>query len=103
MTKVTRNIKSMGCFIQLTPSLAMYIKRKGPIAGPPFKIPLMGPFLQALHPNFEAYLAQWANGPLSCVSVFHKYVLSSIVMSSEPNEPVSALLTLTLQIRRPGL
>lgn len=35
----------------------------------------MGPFLQALHPKFDAYLAQWASGPLSCVSVFHKYVL----------------------------
>jgi C-22 sterol desaturase len=88
MIKVTRNVESMGRFIQLTPSLVMYIKRKGPIAGPPFKIPLMGPFLQALHPNFEAYLAQWASGPLSCVSVFHKYVLASIVMSSELNKPV---------------
>lgn len=52
----------------------MYIKRKGSIAGPPLKIPLMGPFIQALHPKFEGYLAQWASGPLSCVSVFHKYV-----------------------------
>ena len=52
----------------------MYIWRKGSIAGPPFKIPLMGPFIQALHPRFEAYLEQWASGPLSCVSVFHKYV-----------------------------
>lgn len=51
----------------------MYIKRKGSIAGPPFKIPLMGPFIQALHPKFDAYLEQWASGPLSCVSVFHKY------------------------------
>jgi len=51
----------------------MYIKRKGSIAGPLFKIPLMGPFIQALHPKFEGYLAQWASGPLSCVSVFHKY------------------------------
>src|SRR3954468_24538224 len=51
----------------------MYIKRKGSIAGPPFKIPLMGPFIQALHPKFDSYLAQWASGPLSCVSVFHKY------------------------------
>jgi sterol 22-desaturase len=59
----------------LTLSLVMYIKRKGSIAGPPLKIPLMGPFLQALHPKFDAYLAQWASGPLSCVSVFHKYVL----------------------------
>ncbi|PQE27852.1 Cytochrome P450 protein [Rutstroemia sp. NJR-2017a BBW] len=53
----------------------MYIKRKGSIAGPAFKIPLMGPFLQALHPKFDSYLAQWASGPLSCVSVFHKFVV----------------------------
>ncbi|KAL3451139.1 cytochrome P450 61 [Aspergillus insuetus] len=53
----------------------MYIWRKGSIAGPPFKIPLMGPFLQALHPKFDGYLAQWASGPLSCVSVFHKFVV----------------------------
>ncbi|KAJ5392028.1 hypothetical protein N7509_007518 [Penicillium cosmopolitanum] len=53
----------------------MYIKRKGSIAGPTFKIPLMGPFLQAINPKFEAYLAQWASGPLSCVSVFHKFVV----------------------------
>lgn len=55
----------------------MYIKRKGSIAGPSFKIPLIGPFLQALDPKFEEYLAQWASGPLSCVSVFHKYVEST--------------------------
>ncbi|OGE52055.1 hypothetical protein PENARI_c011G05232 [Penicillium arizonense] len=53
----------------------MYIKRKGSIAGPPLKIPLMGPFIQALHPKFDAYLEQWASGPLSCVSVFHKFVV----------------------------
>lgn len=58
----------------LTPFTVMYIVRKGSIAGPPFKIPLMGPFIQALHPKFEGYLAQWASGPLSCVSVFHKCV-----------------------------
>lgn len=52
----------------------MYIWRKGSIAGPAFKIPLMGPFIQALHPRFESYLEQWASGPLSCVSIFHKYV-----------------------------
>lgn len=39
-----------------------------------FKIPFMGPFLQAIYPKFDAYLAQFASGPLSCVSVFHKYV-----------------------------
>jgi sterol 22-desaturase len=52
----------------------MYIQRKGTIAGPTFKIPFMGPFVQALHPKFESYLTQWASGPLSCVSVFHKQV-----------------------------
>lgn len=41
-----------------------------------FKIPFMGPFIQALYPNFNEYLVQWASGPLSCVSVFHKYVAS---------------------------
>ncbi|KAH7359606.1 cytochrome P450 [Pyrenochaeta sp. MPI-SDFR-AT-0127] len=54
---------------------AMYIKRKGPIAGPAFKIPFIGPFIQALHPKFDLYLVQWASGPLSCVSVFHKFVV----------------------------
>lgn len=53
----------------------MYIVRKGSIAGPPLKIPLTGPFIQALYPKFEGYLAQWASGPLSCVSIFHKCVL----------------------------
>ncbi|KAL2826145.1 cytochrome P450 [Aspergillus cavernicola] len=53
----------------------IYIKRKGCIAGPTFKIPLMGPFIQALYPRFESYLEQWASGPLSCVSVFHKFVV----------------------------
>ncbi|KAF5025082.1 hypothetical protein F66182_2851 [Fusarium sp. NRRL 66182] len=53
----------------------IYLWRKGPIAGPKFKIPLTGPFIQALYPRFEAYLAQWASGPLSCVSVFHKFVV----------------------------
>ncbi|KAH0499718.1 hypothetical protein TgHK011_006893 [Trichoderma gracile] len=53
----------------------LYISRKGSIAGPTFKIPLMGPFLQAIYPKFDAYLAQWASGPLSCVSVFHKFVV----------------------------
>jgi C-22 sterol desaturase len=50
----------------------MYQWRKGPIAGPRIKIPFMGPFLQALYPKWEEYLAQWASGKLSCVSVFHK-------------------------------
>ncbi|KAK3297166.1 cytochrome protein [Chaetomium fimeti] len=53
----------------------IYLYRKGSITGPRFKVPLTGPFIQALHPKFESYLAQWASGPLSCVSVFHKFVV----------------------------
>ncbi|KAL4881674.1 cytochrome P450 61 [Aspergillus karnatakaensis] len=53
----------------------MYIWRKGSIAGPSFKIPLMGPFIQALYPKFPAYLKQWASGPLSCLSIFHKFIV----------------------------
>jgi sterol 22-desaturase len=47
------------------------INKKG-IAGPRFKIPVMGSFLDSLHPTFEGYLSKWESGPLSCVSVFHK-------------------------------
>ncbi|KAF3937305.1 hypothetical protein ABW19_dt0201976 [Dactylella cylindrospora] len=53
----------------------MYIWRKGTIAGPMFKIPFMGPFLESVYPKFEAYHAKWYSGPLSCVSVFHKFVV----------------------------
>lgn len=66
----------------------MYIKRKGSIAGPAFKIPLMGPFLQALDPKFDSYLAQWASGPLSCVSVFHKYVSLLRPTCTLPSTPI---------------
>lgn len=34
----------------------------------------MGPFLESVNPKFTQYLAKWNSGPLSCVSVFHKYV-----------------------------
>lgn len=38
------------------------------------KLPFMGPFLQSVNPKFHEYVAKWYSGPLSCVSVFHKYV-----------------------------
>ncbi|KAM7212912.1 Cytochrome P450 [Rhypophila decipiens] len=53
----------------------VYLRQKGSIAGPRFKIPLVGPFAQALDPKWEGYLKQWASGPLSCVSIFHKFVV----------------------------
>ncbi len=53
----------------------MYIMKKGSIVGPTFKVPFIGPFLESMNPKFEEYYAKWLSGPLSCVSVFHKYVL----------------------------
>ncbi|OBT94606.1 hypothetical protein VE01_07947 [Pseudogymnoascus verrucosus] len=87
---------------------SMYIIRKGPIAGPTFKIPFMGPFIQSLHPKFDAYLAQWASGPLSCVSVFHKFVvlasdrdLAHKVFKS-PNYAKPCLVPIATEIMRPS-
>lgn len=37
----------------------------------------MGPFLQSVNPKFHEYKAKWDSGELSCVSVFHKYVVHS--------------------------
>lgn len=54
----------------------MYLVKKGSIAGPTFKVwPVIGPFLESMDPKFEEYKAKWASGPLSCVSVFHKFVV----------------------------
>lgn len=37
--------------------------------------PIIGPFLESMDPKFEEYKAKWDSGPLSCVSVFHKFVV----------------------------
>ncbi|OJD29314.1 cytochrome p450 61 [Diplodia corticola] len=52
-----------------------YIWSKGSIAGPTWKMPFIGPFLQSVNPKFEEYHAKWMSGELSCVSVFHKFVV----------------------------
>ncbi|KAI1934126.1 RNA polymerase C-22 sterol desaturase [Ophidiomyces ophidiicola] len=52
-----------------------YIWLKGSIVGPKFKIPFMGPFLESVNPQFTKYKAKWDSGELSCVSVFHKFVV----------------------------
>lgn len=55
-----------------------YIQKKGSIAGPRFKFyPIIGPFLESLDPKFEEYMEKWNSGPLSCVSIFHKFVVIS--------------------------
>lgn len=50
-----------------------YQRSKGNIVGPRFKEPFIGPFLQSMNPKWEEYYGKWTSGPLSCVSVFHKY------------------------------
>lgn len=53
-----------------------YQIKKGSIAGPAWKFwPIIGPFLESLDPKFEEYMAKWNSGPLSCVSIFHKFVV----------------------------
>ncbi|KAF3984921.1 hypothetical protein FT663_05490 [Candidozyma haemuli var. vulneris] len=53
-----------------------YLLKKGTIAGPRFKVwPIIGPFLESLDPKFEEYMDKWNSGPLSCVSIFHKFVV----------------------------
>ncbi|KAI3404608.1 ERG5 [Candida oxycetoniae] len=53
-----------------------YQLNKGSIAGPKFKIwPIIGPFLESLDPKFEEYKSKWDSGELSCVSIFHKFVV----------------------------
>jgi C-22 sterol desaturase len=53
-----------------------YQFKKYGIVGPAWKEPFIGPFLESVKPDFEKYKKKWESGPLSCVSVFHKYVCS---------------------------
>lgn len=55
------------------PCTVKYIWNKGSIVGPSWKIPFIGPFLESVNPDFKKYHEKWSSGPLSCVSVFHKY------------------------------
>ncbi|RMZ79798.1 hypothetical protein DV738_g3225, partial [Chaetothyriales sp. CBS 135597] len=58
-----------------TVALASYKYHKHGIVGPAWKTPFMGPFLESMFPDFNQYKAKWASGELSCVSVFHKFVV----------------------------
>ncbi|MCJ1333105.1 RNA polymerase C-22 sterol desaturase [Thelotrema lepadinum] len=52
-----------------------YLWSKGSIVGPSWKAPFTGPFLESVYPDFRKYKAKWDSGSLSCVSVFHKFVV----------------------------
>lgn len=76
MTKVCSPLSILNGILGLgltSSPTARYIWQKGSIAGPSLKMPFMGPFLESVNPKFSQYLAKWDSGPLSCVSVFHKY------------------------------
>lgn len=75
----------------LTRILVKYIWNKGSIAGPTFKMPFMGPFLDSVRPDIEKYKSKWASGELSCVSVFHKCVTRSSLVFSSRTRPNSIL------------
>ena len=62
--------------------IVSYLRQKGSIPGPVWKMPFIGPFLESMNPKFEQYLAKWASGELSCVSVFHKYEVPSILTAN---------------------
>ncbi|CEP60834.1 C-22 sterol desaturase LALA0_S02e00672g [Lachancea lanzarotensis] len=63
-------------FVGLAWDQISYQLKKGSIEGPQFKMwPIIGPFLESLDPKFEEYKAKWDSGPLSCVSIFHKFVV----------------------------
>lgn len=62
--------------VGLTYDQVLYQLSKGNIAGPRFKMwPVIGPFLESLDPKFEEYMDKWNSGPLSCVAIFHKFVV----------------------------
>ncbi|GMM38154.1 C-22 sterol desaturase [Saccharomycopsis crataegensis] len=86
-----------------------YQLSKGNIAGPTFKFyPFIGPFLESLDPKFEIYQAKWNSGPLSCVSIFHKFVviastrdLARKVLSS-PKYVKPCVVDVAVKILRPS-
>lgn len=66
---------SLVCILLVWDQVSYQVK-KGSIAGPKWKwYPIIGPFLESLDPKFEEYKAKWDSGELSCVSIFHKFVV----------------------------
>ena len=55
---------------------AVYKYKKRHLPGASWTIPIIGKFMDSLHPTLENYMKQWAMGDLSVVSVFNMYVLA---------------------------
>ncbi|KAG0174256.1 RNA polymerase C-22 sterol desaturase [Apophysomyces sp. BC1015] len=52
-----------------------YRRKKGPLPGPSFKIPVIGSMMDSMYPTFEKYHEKWDSGELSCVSVFNRFIV----------------------------
>lgn len=53
-----------------------YIYKKGHIPGPTIKgMATVAPLIITIRPKFEDLKAQWATGPLSCVSLLNKFIV----------------------------
>jgi len=53
----------------------VYRRKKKDLPGPTWKVPIIGAFLDSLYPTFQGYLDKWYSGPLSCVSVFDRFIV----------------------------
>ncbi|KAH3671132.1 hypothetical protein OGAPHI_000843 [Ogataea philodendri] len=87
----------------------MYQIYKGSIAGPRYKVwPVIGPFLESLDPKFHEYQDKWASGPLSCVSIFHKFVVIASTRDlarkifQSPNYVKPCVVDVAIKILRPS-
>lgn len=56
----------------------VYRYKKRHLPGPAWTIPIIGRFIDSLHPTLENYKKGWASGDLSAVSVFNMCVLPVI-------------------------
>lgn len=61
---------------------SVYRMKKRHLPGARWTIPLIGKFLDSMHPSIENYKAQWKSGDLSAVSVFNMYVCARFVHST---------------------
>lgn len=62
-------------FVAVTYDQISYWRHKDCLAGDFWKIPFVGPFFDSIKPEFSKYYTKWLSGDLSCVSVFHKFVV----------------------------
>jgi len=80
LSKMLENVNYFTVFLTLFAMAVVYDQisyrmMKADLAGDSWKMPFVGPFFDSVRPTFEKYHTKWLSGPLSCVSVFHKFVI----------------------------